>query len=175
MSDEKTLENNLDTSTEKAEEENSKEETIKTEEKKQCNKCKEYEEKFLRTAAEYENYRKRSEKEKEAIYSDALSFAVLGILPVMDSLEAAEDSLKNHSEEYTKGIKLLSTKFKEALKNLNVEAFGSVGEKFDPSIHNAISHIEEENDKQNEISKVFQKGYKSKNRIIRHAMVQVTN
>ena len=65
--------------------------------------------------------------------------------------------------------------FEKALKTLKVESFGEVGEKFDPSIHNAISHIEEESDKESEISKVFQKGYKSSTRVIRHAMVQVTN
>lgn len=170
MPDEKNIEDTSNISSETTDE-NTTEKNIT----KECEKCKEYEEKFLRTAAEYENFRKRSEKEKEAIYSDALSFAVLGILPVMDSLEAAEDSLKDQSEEYAKGIKLLKDKFKNALKNLSIESFGDIGEKFDPSIHNAISHVSEENDKQNEISKVFQKGYKSKNRIIRHAMVQVTN
>lgn len=134
-----------------------------------------YKDKLLRMAAEYENFRKRSEKEKETIYSDAISFTVMSILPIADSLEAALTSSENQNEEYRKGIKLLKDQFEKALKTLKVESFGEVGEKFDPSIHNAISHIEEESDKENEISKVFQKGYKSSTRIIRHAMVQVTN
>ena len=99
----------------------------------------------------------------------------MSILPIEDSLEAALSSSENQNEEYKKGIKLLKDQFEKALKTLKVESFGEVGEKFDPSIHNAISHIEEESDKENEISKVFQKGYKSSTRIIRHAMVQVTN
>lgn len=135
----------------------------------------EYKEKLLRTTAEYENFRKRSEKEKEAIYSDALSLAVLGILPIADSLDAALNSSENQSEEYKKGIELLRNQFFKALSNLKVEAFGEVGEQFNPSIHNAISHIEEETEEQNVISKVFQKGYKSPTRVIRHAMVQVSN
>lgn len=135
----------------------------------------EYKEKLLRTTAEYENFRKRSEKEKEAIYSDAISLAVLGILPIADSLDAALSSSKNQSEEYKKGIELLRNQFFKALSNLKVEAFGEVGEQFDPSIHNAISHIEEDHEEQNVISKVFQKGYRSPTRVIRHAMVQVSN
>jgi len=134
-----------------------------------------YKDKLLRTAAEYENFRKRSEKEKEAIYSDALSVAVLGILPIMDSIEAALDSLKDQSQEYAKGIKLLKSQFCETLKNLKVEAFGETGDQFDPSIHNAIAHLEDDSAEHNVITKVFQKGYKSQSRIIRHAMVQVTN
>ncbi len=134
-----------------------------------------YKDKLLRTAAEYENFRKRSEKEKEAIYSDALSVAVLGILPIMDSIEAALDSLNGQPQEYAKGIKLLKSQFCETLKNLKVEAFGEPGDQFDPSIHNAIAHLEDESSEHNVITKVFQKGYKSQSRIIRHAMVQVTN
>lgn len=143
--------------------------------KKLKNELNDYKDRLLRTAAEYENYRKRSEKEKDIIYSDALNFVILGILPIADSLEAAEEALIGQDEEYKKGIKLLKDQFNDVLGKLGVESFGEKGEKFEPSIHNAVSHIEEENEKQNEISKVFQKGYKSKNRIIRHAMVQVTN
>ncbi len=139
---------------------------------KELKECKNH---LLRTAAEYENFRKRSEKEKDAVYSDALSFVVLGILPVADSLEAASETFANQGEEYKKGIELLKNQFDGALKKLGVEAFGEKGEKFEPTIHNAISHIEEESEEQNVVSKVFQKGYKTKNRIIRHAMVQVSN
>lgn len=139
---------------------------------KEIKECKD---RLLRTVAEYENFRKRSEKEKDAIYSDALSFVVLGMLPVADSLEAALETFAGQGEEYKKGIELLKTQFDGALKKLGVEAFGEKGDKFEPTIHNAISHVEEESEGQNIISKVFQKGYKTKNRIIRHAMVQVSN
>ncbi len=134
-----------------------------------------YKERLLRTAAEYDNFRKRSGKEKELIYSDAIFLAVLGILPLADSLEAAEKSAENNSEEYKKGIELLKNQMLSALKSLNVESFGKVGDEFDPNLHNAIAHKEDENEKQNIISSVFQKGYKMSDRIIRHAMVEVIN
>lgn len=155
-------------------EKSEKEEVVFSEEKLKA-ELKDCKDKMLRIAAEYENYRKRSEKEKEAIYSDAISFAVLGILPVADSLEAALNSLQGQPEESRKGIELIKSQFTKALEVLDVKAFGEVGDKFDPSIHSAVSHIEDDSEKENEIAKVFQKGYKSKNRIIRHAMVQVIN
>lgn len=155
-------------------EKSEKEEVVSSEEKLKA-ELKDCKDKMLRIAAEYENYRKRSEKEKEAIYSDAISFAVLGILPVADSLEAALNSLRGQPEESRKGIELIKSQFTKALEVLDVKAFGEVGDKFDPSIHSAVSHIEDDSEKENEIAKVFQKGYKSKNRIIRHAMVQVIN
>lgn len=157
-------------------EKNEKEEVTSSEnEEKLKAELKDCKDKMLRIAAEYENYRKRSEKEKEAIYSDAISFAVLGILPVADSLEAALNSLQGQPEENKKGIELIRSQFMKALEVLDVKAFGEVGDKFDPSIHSAISHIQDDSEKENEIAKVFQKGYKSKNRVIRHAMVQVIN
>lgn len=157
-------------------EKSEKEEVVSSEnEGKLKAELKDCKDKMLRIAAEYENYRKRSEKEKEAIYSDAISFAVLGILPVADSLEAALNSLQGQPEESRKGIELIKSQFTKALEVLDVKAFGEVGDKFDPSIHSAISHIEDDSEKENEIAKVFQKGYKSKNRVIRHAMVQVIN
>ena len=155
-------------------EKSEKEEVVSSEEKLKA-ELKDCKDKMLRIAAEYENYRKRSEKEKEAIYSDAISFAVLGILPVADSLEAALNSLQGQPEESRKGIELIKSQFTKALEVLDVKAFGEVGDKFDPSIHSAVLHIEDDSEKENEIAKVFQKGYKSKNRIIRHAMVQVIN
>ena len=155
-------------------EKSEKEEVVSSEEKLKA-ELKDCKDKMLRIAAEYENYRKRSEKENEAIYSDAISFAVLGILPVADSLEAALNSLQGQPEESRKGIELIKSQFTKALEVLDVKAFGEVGDKFDPSIHSAVSHIEDDSEKENEIAKVFQKGYKSKNRIIRHAMVQVIN
>lgn len=136
---------------------------------------KETKELLLRTAAEYDNFRKRSEKEKDAIYADASVLAIKNILPVADSLDLALKSSENQSEEYKKGLKLLKNQFDSAFKNLKVEAFGNVGEDFDPNIHNAIAHKDSEEEKQNFISLVYQKGYKMGERIIRHAMVEVTN
>ena len=143
-------------------EKSEKEEVASSEEKLKA-ELKDCKDKMLRIAAEYENYRKRSEKEKEAIYSDAISFAVLGILPVADSLEAALNSLQGQPEESRKGIELIKSQFTKALEVLDVKAFGEVGDKFDPSIHSAVSHIEDDSEKENEIAKVFQKGYKLRN------------
>lgn len=136
---------------------------------------KETKELLLRTAAEYDNFRKRSEREKEAIYSDASSVAVLAVLPLADSLEAAKKASQSGSEEYKKGIKLLVGQMDKSLKALGTEPFGEINDIFDPNIHNAISHKESEEDKQNFISAVYQKGYKMGERIVRHAMVEVTN
>ena len=166
--DEKSADKNLDSK--------------KTESKSECISCekltkelKETKELLLRTAAEYDNFRKRSEKEKDAIYADASALAIKNILPIADSLDLALKSSENQSEEYKKGLELLKNQFDSAFKNLKVEAFGSVGEDFDPNIHNAIAHKDSEEEKQNFISLVYQKGYRMGERIIRHAMVEVTN
>ena len=130
---------------------------------------------LLRTAAEYDNFRKRSEREKDAIYSNAIAAAVKNILPLADSLDAAVKAAENESEEYKKGIDLLSNQMKKALENLDVESFGDIGDDFDPNLHHAISHSESDDEKQNFVSLVFQKGYKIGDKIIRPSMVQVTN
>lgn len=130
---------------------------------------------LLRTAAEYDNFRKRSEREKDAIYSNAICSAVESILPLADSFEAASKTAEKQNEEYLKGIELLRNQFDKALKSLNVESFGEIEDEFDPNIHHAISHIETEDERQNFVSGVFQKGYKIGDKIVRHAVVQVTN
>lgn len=164
------------------EEKNSEEKSEEIKEKSEDNETKklkkelsETKELLLRTAAEYDNFRKRSEREKTSIYGDATSKAVSAILPLADSLDAALNSSETQSEEYKKGIELLQNQLKSCFSKLNVEPFGNVGDDFDPNLHNAISHVEEESDKQNFVSTVFQKGYKIGDKIIRHAIVQVTN
>lgn len=158
---------------EKVQEAEEKHENNDTEKlKKELSETKEL---LLRTAAEYDNFRKRSEREKASIYGDATSKAVSVILPLADSLYAALNSSDTQSEEYKKGIELLQNQLKACFSKLSVESFGEVGDDFDPNLHNAISHTEEESDKQNFVSTVFQKGYKIGDKIIRHAMVQVTN
>ncbi len=135
-----------------------------------------YKERLMRTVAEYDNFRKRSEKEKLRMYSNAMSKAILSILPVVDSLEMAEKSAEGGSESYKKGLLMVKAQFSEALSNLGVTPFGEVGDTFNPDIHNAVSHIEDEkNEGENVVSEVFQKGYKLQEQVIRHAMVQVTN
>lgn len=141
--------------------------------KSELEDCKE---KLLRTKAEYDNFRKRTEKEKLEIYSYAVSKTVLGILPIADSLELAEKSIEGGGEEYKKGLLMVKAQFNEALKKLGVEPFGEIGEEFNPDIHNAVSHIDDKKfDKENVISEVFQRGYMLKDKVIRHAMVQVAN
>lgn len=129
----------------------------------------------MRLAAEYDNYRKRTTAEKLNIYADATAKAVSEILVVADSLEAALKSSKGAPEEFRKGLELVNSQFTAALQKLGVEAFGEAGEAFDPQIHNAVSKVENEELGENAIAMVFQKGYKTGDKIIRHAMVQVAN
>lgn len=155
---------------------NTKEKEYILELEKMKNNLEEYKDKFLRIAAEYENYRKRNEKEKSLIYSNATSNTISAILPVIDSLELALKSMKNADEEYQKGLHLVNNQLLDSLIKLNVKSFGEIGDKFNPDIHNAVSHIEDENNnKESFISEVFQKGYMVGDKVIRHAMVQVTN
>ena len=153
-----------------------KEENFENEELEKLKKeLSETRELLLRTAAEYDNFRKRSEREKDAVYSSAKTATIATMLPLADSLEAASNLSDSQSEEYKKGIELLQNQLKDCFSKLSVESFGDVGDNFDPNIHNAISHIQEESEKENFISSVFQKGYKTGDKIVRHATVQVTN
>ncbi len=173
MSKKEKLDKSEKVSEQKSEEVRDKTEDNETEKlKKELSETKEL---LLRTAAEYDNFRKRSEREKEAAYSHAKSATVAAILPLADSLEAALGSSDSQSEEYKKGIELLQNQLKSSFSKLNVESFGNVGDDFDPNVHNAISHVEEEGEKESFVSTVFQKGYKIGDKIIRHATVQVTN
>ena len=130
---------------------------------------------YLRLAAEYDNYRKRTTNEKASIYADATAKTLAEILTVADSLEMAVKAAENAPEEFKKGIELVAAQMESALTNLNVEKFGKAGEKFDPELHNAVSRVDDESLEENVIAQVFQSGYKTGDRIIRHAMVQVAN
>lgn len=155
---------------EKAEEvkEDSAEEKLKKELENQKNS-------YLRLAAEYDNYRKRTTNEKAGIYADATAKAVSEILTVADSLEMAVKTTENAPEEFKKGIELVAVQMENALAKLNVEKFGEIGEEFNPELHNAVSRVEDESLGENVIAQVFQTGYKTGDKIIRHAMVQVAN
>lgn len=130
---------------------------------------------YMRLAAEYDNYRKRTTAEKCNIYADATAKAVGEILTVADSLEMAVKAAQDAPEEFKKGLELVNGQFTAALSKLQVEAFGEVGEPFDPQLHNAVSKVESEELGENTIAAVFQRGYKTGDKIIRHAMVQVAN
>lgn len=129
---------------------------------------------FMRTAAEYDNYRKRTEREKTNIYNDATAATIQTILPVIDSLERAIESLNGADDEYTKGLNMIMAQMQESLKKLNVEGYGARGEEFNPELHNAVAQVDDPELEENQIAVVFQKGYKIGDKIIRHAMVQVS-
>ena len=130
---------------------------------------------LLRTAVEYDNYRKRTEREKAAIYSDATAAAVLEFLPVADNLERALEQQECSVEDLRKGVEMVNTQLLDALSKLGIAVVGMEGETFNPDFHNAVSHIEDEKLGENVISAVFQKGYRLGEKIVRHAMVQVAN
>ena len=128
---------------------------------------------LLRLRAEYDNYRKRTTKEKEGIYSDAYVDVIKEILPIIDNLEraiAADGTL----EDLKKGVEMTMKGCQDAFSKLGVEEIDATGE-FDPNFHNAVMHIEDENFDKNVVAEVFQKGYKKDDKIIRHTMVKVAN
>ena len=129
---------------------------------------------LMRTAAEYDNFRKRSQKEKDAIYPEAVANTVLAFLPVLDNFERAV-AAECKDADFKKGIELIMTAFKDCLTKLKVEEIASLGEEFDPNLHNAVMHIEDDTTADNVIVEVFQKGYLLGERVIRYAMVKVAN
>ena len=142
-------------------------------EKAQAALAKEHDQ-YLRLAAEYDNFRKRSRKEKEGLYVDIKAETVAKFLPVYDNLERA---LANETadEAYKKGVELIMVEFKKIMTGLGVEEFGQTGDAFDPNAHNAVMHVENEELGENVIAQVFQKGFRIGDKVIRHAVVQVAN
>ena len=130
--------------------------------------------KYLRLAAEYDNYRKRSQKEKDHIYSDGVADTLVKFLPVYDNLERAMQQA-TADEAYKKGVEMIMTAMKETLSKCGVEAFGEAGEAFDPAMHNAVMHVEDESLGENVIESVFQKGFRIGEKVVRFAMVRVAN
>ena len=129
---------------------------------------------YLRLAADYDNFRTRNAKEKETLYAAGKAEAVEKLLPVYDNLERALNQATN-DEAYKKGVEMTMTQLVGILNGLGVEIFGQAGDAFDPNIHNAVMHTEDENLGENVISQVFQKGFKLGEKIVRFAMVQVAN
>ena len=128
----------------------------------------------LRVAAEFDNFRKRTLKEKEQSYGNGKADAVEKLLPVYDNLERALNQVCE-DEAYKKGVEMTMTQLGGIFSGLGVEIFGNVGDEFDPNFHNAVMHTEDENFGENTICQVFQKGFKLGEKIIRFAMVQVAN
>ena len=157
------------------------EEAETTEAAEETPEVNEWEEKYnaerdahLRVAAEFDNFRKRTIKEKEASYGNGKADAVEKLLPVYDNLERALNQ-PTEDEAFKKGVEMTMTQLVGIFSGLGVEIFGNVGEEFDPNFHNAVMHTEDENLGENVISQVFQKGFKLGEKIIRFAMVQVAN
>lgn len=130
---------------------------------------------YLRMAAEYDNFRKRSQREREQAYNDAVSRAVTALLPTYDNLERAIKA-ETADTEYKKGVEMTMTQLTESLKGLNVTVIeASAGTTFDPNFHNAVMHVEDEALGENVIAEVFQQGFQIGDKVIRHAMVKVAN
>ncbi len=129
----------------------------------------------LRILAEYDNFRKRSQREKDAAYGDSKANTLALLLPVIDNFDRAAENKTEDIDIYRKGIEMTLSQFADILKKLEVEAFGEVGEEFDPAKHNAVMHTENEELPENSVAAVFEKGYKIGDRILRFASVQVAN
>ena len=137
------------------------------------NEANAYKDKLLRLNAEYDNYRKRTAKEKEGIYTDACEDVLKNMFPVLDNLERAA-IVEGSVEDIKKGIEMTIRQFKDGLEKLLVEEV-STAEGFDPNLHNAVMHVEDSNFGEKEIVEVFQKGYKKGDKVLRHSMVKVAN
>lgn len=129
--------------------------------------------KYLRMIAEYDNFRKRSAKERENVYADAYSDVLEAILPVIDNLERA--LMFADGEALTEGVKMTLKQFEDSMTRLGVTAFGARGEDFDPNIHNAVMQVEDGELGESQVAEVLQKGYKKGDKVIRYAMVKVAN
>lgn len=130
---------------------------------------------YLRLYAEYDNYRKRTTDEKNAIYNTAIADAYKDLFPVLDNFERAFDNDDVSPEDFRKGVEMIYKQVQDIFKKAGMEPFGEPGETFDPNLHNAVMHVDDPDKGEGEIVQVFQKGYKLGDRIIRHAMVQVAN
>jgi Molecular chaperone GrpE (heat shock protein) len=146
---------------------------LKNELDKLNNELEALKDRLLRTNAEYDNFRKRTAKEKEGIYTDACIDVLKNMLPVLDNLERAATA-EGNVDDLKKGIDLTLRQFQDSLTKLNVEEISTEAE-FDPNLHNAVMHVEDENLGKNTIADVFQKGYKRGDKVIRHSMVKVAN
>lgn len=150
---------------------------LKAELDEKSKQCEEYVNMFQRIAAEFDNYKKRTAKEKSEIYDSALIDVVKAFLPVIDNIERAVDALNKGADSNTleEGINLIYKQFKEVLGKLEVTEIEGVGSTFDPNKHNAVMHVEDESYGENIIVEELQKGYRCKDKIIRYSMVKVAN
>ena len=135
--------------------------------------AKEKDDKYLRLAAEYDNFRRRSREEKEATYENALADTVATLLPIIDNLERA--AMYDDGDKVKEGLVMIAKSVTAAFSSLGIEEVGKVGETFDPNVHSAVMHVEDDEHSEGEIVEVFQKGYKKGKHIIRFAAVKTAN
>ncbi len=129
---------------------------------------------YKRILAEFENFKKRSSKEREGMYNSVLSDVVEVILPVLDNLENAA-KVETEDEKYKQGVELVLKQFKDVLKSKGIEEIDALGQVFDPELHEAVGSIQDDNLGEKEIAQEYRKGYKIGSRVIRHSMVVVAN
>lgn len=129
---------------------------------------------YKRVMAEFENYKKRSSKERENLYGSILGDVVEAVLPVLDNLENAS-KVETKDENYKQGVELVLKQFKDVLKSKGVEEIEAIGTTFDPELHEAVSSVQDESKESQEIVQEYRKGYKFGNKVIRHSMVVVAN
>lgn len=134
----------------------------------------EQEDKYLRLLAEYDNFRKRSIKEREAVWATAKSDVVTAILPIYDNLERALKQ-ETQDEAYAKGVQMTMTQLQGVLEKLGIEEIPAQGQTFDPELHNAVMHVEDEGREPNTVVEVFQAGFRLGGKVLRHALVKVAN
>lgn len=150
-------------------------EAVETKEEQLQKALDEKNDQFLRLYAEYDNFRKRSQKEKQDIYSSSKADVIKDLLPILDNFDRAANNTEGSYEDYKKGIDLIFNQFVEMLTKNGVESYGERGETFDPNIHNAVMTVEDDELGENQIAAVFSKGYKLGDKIVREAVVTVAN
>ncbi len=174
---ETNTEENLDTPTQDGKSEKKKKRDVKAELEAEIEALKEEikarDDKYLRMAAEYDNFRRRSREEHTACYENALADTVSEILPIIDNLERA--TLYSDADKVREGLVMIEKSVAAVFEKLGISEVGKLGEKFDPNLHNAVMHVDDEAYGEGEIVEVFQKGYKKGNKIIRFAMVKTAN
>ena len=172
MADKENLENEVEENVETEKKEKQKENKNKEMVPKQD--YDELDDRYKRILAEFENFKKRSAKEREGLYNSILADVIEVILSVVDNLENAA-KVETKDESYKQGVELVLKQFKDVLKSKGVEEIKAIGETFDPSLHEAVSSVQDDEKGEKEIVQEYRKGYKIGNRVIRHSMVVVAN
>ena len=172
--EEKEKKEELEKDVEKKEEKVENKKTKKEQEIVPKSEYDELDDRYKRILAEFENFKKRSAKERESLYNSILSDVVEVMLPILDNLENAA-KVETKDEEYKKGIELVLKQFQDTLKTKGVEEIKTVGETFDPELHEAVSSVQDDAKGEKEIVQEYRKGYKIGNKVIRHSMVVVAN